>query len=87
MSQQQRFALAFVLSIGIFFGFNYLQRRLYPPPPVDVNANTSATPDSTASPQRAGREMVRVIGDEAHPDSTKAEQVWQQCCHRVIVLR
>ncbi len=50
MSQQQRFALAFVLSIGIFFGFNYLQRRLYPPPPVDVNANTSATPDSTATP-------------------------------------
>lgn len=43
MSQQQRFALAFVLSIGIFFGFSYLQRRLYPPPPETANTNTATT--------------------------------------------
>ena len=50
MSQQQRFILAFVLSIAILFGFTYLQRKLYPPPPENANANVAATPQNTATP-------------------------------------
>jgi YidC/Oxa1 family membrane protein insertase len=57
MSQQQRFILAFVLSIGIYFGFYYLQQKFYPPPPEQPNATAtataqpSATPAATAQPQ------------------------------------
>ena len=50
MSQQQRFILAFVLSIAILFGFTYLQRKLYPPPPENANANVAATPQNAATP-------------------------------------
>jgi YidC/Oxa1 family membrane protein insertase len=68
MSQQQRFILAFVLSIAILFGFSYLQRKLYPPPETaNVNANTAASPQTSATPAPANNQTQNQPQNTAPP--------------------
>lgn len=86
MSQQQRFALAFVLSIGIFFGFGYLQRRLYPPPPETPNANTAptATPAATTAPNQTPSAPATANNNTGTPSGITAQTAAPQ---RVINIK